>query len=574
MAKRTIKTTERKPTVPREKIKKIINEIAEKKKSIKKKPTKKKHNKKISKKEQMVKKYADVCAKLKRYPTMNEFTDMSVYTKDMVSHHHGSLGRLKVAARKKFPKNFKSILDDSIFNPKAIQRLRTKIKDAKRFIVTTAVSGCSVDANFLASIQNYSKIHNAELLVLVASDPAASVNKFGFVDPKIPIENIVVANVSLNSNIHINTIKLSAKHIDPITSLTRIGQRDGTFIYASPKQRLKFVATGNNRSTHAVMTTGAITLPNYVSERYMSDRTAVIAEHDHIMGAIIVEIEDDKIYHFRQIQADKDGNFIDIGKEYSSEAVADIEPAAFVLGDWHSGSTNDTVVQCWKEMTKLLKPKRLILHDLFDGLSINHHEEHNIILRSQRAQKGHLNLRDEFVNMVKDLNDLTKWNSEEIVVVKSNHDEFLESYLCECKYANDAYNHRFSLDLARAFLDGHDPIKFGCEQLGLKRGEKIRWLRRDDDYVIARIQLGAHGDKGANGARGSTRGMENAYGQSVTAHTHSPEILRGAWVVGTSTRLKLSYNQGPSSWAHTSCIVYPNGSRQLINVIKGKWRIK
>ncbi len=90
---------------------------------------------------------------------------------------------------------------------------------------------------------------------------------------------------------------------------------------------------------------------------------------------------------------------------------------------------------------------------------------------------------------------------------------------------------------------------------------------------MADIELGAHGDKGANGARGSLLAMENAYGNSVSGHSHTPEILRGAWQVGTTSLLKLEYVKGPSSWMHTSCLVYPNGSRQLINAINGLWRL-
>jgi hypothetical protein len=161
---------------------------------------------------------------------------------------------------------------------------------------------------------------------------------------------------------------------------------------------------------------------------------------------------------------------------------------------------------------------------------------------------------------------------DEIVIVKSNHDEFLERYLQEGQYVKDPQNHRLSLMLSLKMLDGEDPLRCGVEMHGLK-SSKIRWLRRDEDFKVARIQLGAHGDLGANGAKGSLRSTEAAYGNSVSGHTHSSEILRGAWQVGTSSYLKLLYNRGPSSWMHTSCLVYPNGSRQLINSINGRWRL-
>ena len=68
--------------------------------------------------------------------------------------------------------------------------------------------------------------------------------------------------------------------------------------------------------------------------------------------------------------------------------------------------------------------------------------------------------------------------------------------------------------------------------------------------------------------------MELAYGSCVIGHIHSPEILRNAFCVGTSTHLSLEYNKGPSSWCNTSCLVHKNGSKQLINCIKGNWRVQ
>jgi hypothetical protein len=160
-----------------------------------------------------------------------------------------------------------------------------------------------------------------------------------------------------------------------------------------------------------------------------------------------------------------------------------------------------------------------------------------------------------------------------VVVVKSNHDEFLDRYLRHGKYVEDSQNHRFALDLACALIDGKDPLQVGCEMTGLNKFSNIKWLCRDQDYKIAGIQLGSHGDKGANGSRGSLRTMEAAYGSSISGHSHVPEIYRNAWSVGTSSLLRLSYVVGPSSWLHSSILVYSNGSRQIINAIEGHWHV-
>jgi hypothetical protein len=81
-----------------------------------------------------------------------------------------------------------------------------------------------------------------------------------------------------------------------------------------------------------------------------------------------------------------------------------------------------------------------------------------------------------------------------------------------------------------------------------------------------------HGDKGASGQRGSIAGFSNLVDKVVVGHSHTPGIIGGAYQVGTSSRLKLDYTSGPSSWMNTHCLVYTSGKRQLINVINGKWK--
>lgn len=527
------------------------------------------------KSEAILRKYAAMAKKLNRDPRAQDLKPLGI-TKDMINHHFGSLSALNKEARQKYPGSFFDVTIESVYSQNSLSNLRTDVAKYKKFIITTAVTGCKVHDGFYNSIKNFCKKNNACLLILTSADPASSVatTSLGMIDAKLQKENIVFEDTKLNSNVFLSTIKISAKHIDPITGLSRIGQRNGTFVYASPKQRLHAVAVGNNKLPHFLMTTGSITEPNYKTQHYMSDRTAYIAQNDHVMGAIIIEIQDDDIFFFRQIQADDKGNFADLGILYTPSSTKQYQPAAFVLGDWHSGSTDPDARECWEEVMRTIKPKKVVLHDLFDGRSINHHEEKDIILRSQRSNREELCLDLELQSVAKDLEDLSKL-TEELVVVKSNHDLFLERYLREAKYAKDLVNHRTGLVLALHLIDGEDPLRVGVEQcMDKKAASKVRWLSMDEDFKIAGVQLGAHGHAGSNGAKGSLMAMENAYGNSITGHTHTPSILRGAWQVGTSSYLKLGYNKGSSSWLHSSCLLYPNGSRQLINCIDGKWRLK
>lgn len=525
----------------------------------------------------VLKAYCEITKKTRMHPTRVELLKRG-HNRDKIRDLFGNLEGLREAAKDWKPEIFDGIIDESIFTPKKFARLKDDVKDYKRFVITTAVTGCKIHEGFLKSIQTYCEKNDAKLLVLPCTDPASAGTGSEWSIPSLVGEgNVVMSDLSLNSNVFISSIKLSAKQIDPTTGLARIGQRNGSFIYASPKQRLKFVPVSNTKYPHAEMTTGAITLPNYTPRNdkphwYMSRRTAYIAHNDHVMGAIILEIQDEKRFHFRQIQAESSGSFVDLGNYYQGRRVSRLNAEALVMGDWHSGETDPTAKKAWKEVVAVARPKKLFVHDGFNGKSINPHEIKKQITQAQSASTGLLQLEPELRGFAKDLDELATWPGiEEVLVVYSNHDAFLERWLEDGTFGKDPVNYRIGTELAAAMFDGKYALQYGVEKFGLKHKNKVRWLGVDEDYKIARIQLGAHGHIGPKGSRGNIRNMESSYGQSVTGHAHGPEIMRGAWQMGTSSFLKLNYNKGPSDWVHSSCLVYSNGARQLINSFGGDW---
>lgn len=519
----------------------------------------------------IIKKYLAIHKKAGRV-TLAALKDAEV-SRDQIKHHFGSLTKLDEAAREQFPDKFNDVKIELVANKKNKTKLSDAISKYKRFVITTAVTGCSVDKKALASVKDYCAKNKAKLLVLLCSDPAHKGIDSGTIDKDLDGELFISQDTELNDNFFISAIKTTAKQIDPTTGLLRVGQREGSFVYASPKQRLRVNATSNLKMPHCIMTSGAITKSNYSTDKYISERTAYLADSDHVMGAIVVEIVNSQLYHFRQIQFDKKGRFADLGKMYDGKSVQNYSPEALIPGDWHAGETDPKVKSVIFEMINKFKPNKVILHDMFNGMSINHHESKDLILRSIRSESGELNLLQELTACVADLNDFTKV-VKETIVVKSNHDEFLARYLTECRFKDDPANLKIALRLALAMTDKKDPLRYAAEFIGLNLPSKVRWLDRDEDLTVAGIQCGAHGDKGSNGTRGSLAAMERAYSKSISGHSHTPGILRDAWSVGTSTHLKLSYNSGPSSWLQTLCLVYPNGMRQLINIIEGQYNLK
>lgn len=523
--------------------------------------------------------YVEIRNKLGRSLTRKDVRDhggdISIY---MVNNQFGGITNLEEEARLKFPEKFKDKPVRHLRNEKSIGDLREVVKKYKRFVITTAVTGTAVDANFYKSLKRFCKQRKAKLLILLCSDPAKSretSEQLGVIDPVLADETIVFEDTKLNNNLHISTIKLSAKALIPTSGLQRIGKQRGSFIYAAPKFFLEYTSVRNNKDKwpHAIMTTGGITIPDYRSEYYMSERTAYIAEFDHTLGGIYVEIEDEEAYHFRQIEClNTDGIFYFEDKKYTPTKTLEGRPEAMVLGDLHVGSTCPLTRQAWIEMIKVCKPKRIALHDALNGTSINHWIEKDIIERARLAMAGHDSLEKELQHFSE---ELKFWCSlvEEVLMIPSNHNDWLEKWLRQAKYAKDPLNHYIGLCLAKAMFEGHYPLKYAVEELNKTKLDNLIWLGRNDDYFIGDMQINCHGDGGVNGSRGSITSMETAYGSSMSGHGHTAGIRRRTKRVGTSTYLQEDYNNGPSTWTNTSGFVYPDGSSSLYNAIGGKWRI-
>ncbi len=504
----------------------------------------------------------------KTYPTKSYMTN-SGCNREQIRDHFGSIESLKQYVKDHFPEAVNDIIEEKIKNPKKLKELPNLVKKIKRFLITSASNNAPVDQNFLKSLRSYCKKKNA-LLLIIPSDL-----KSDLMDPVLADEQWVFDKIDLNSNVYVSSIKIPGRNVNPLMGLARIGQRNGSTIVGSPKQHLEFVAVGDNKLPHALMSTGSITKPEYRNKDGIYRKTDIMAHVDHVMGAIVVEIENEKIFHFRQIQADKNGAFVDINQQFNGNKVRKYNPSHFYIGDRHVTETDPTAAKAWDEVSATTGYPIRIEGDVFTGNSVSHHNWDNLVIRATLSEEGRLSLEEELKEVAKFLDESTE-KTPLIVLCASNHHDFLtKHYIQKSKYVNEPNNFRIAHKMALAMLDGTDPLQYAMEEIiGIKHPEKVKWLKRDESYKVAGIEIGAHGDKGGNGAKGSAITLEKAYGNCVVGHSHTPKILRGFWQVGTSSYLRLPYTEGSSSWCHTSALIFPNGARQLINSFNGKWRLK
>ena len=94
--------------------------------------------------------------------------------------------------------------------------------------------------------------------------------------------------------------------------------------------------------------------------------------------------------------------------------------------------------------------------------------------------------------------------------------------------------------------------------------KNVEFLPQGSSYEISGFEVGQHGNLGIGGARGSATTYSKTYTKSITAHTHSPQTFESSIIVGTNSKLRLAYNDGISTWAHSNVIIHGNGTYQHI----------
>lgn len=406
-----------------------------------------------------------------------------------------------------------------------------------------------------------------------------------------------VDRVKLSDKIWLNTSRIRPTINRPLTGFNQHGGK-ASQVFAHPKMDVIPVPVDNDGLPKLLMCTGSVTYPFYKDEK-----TGRLAKENHCWGAIEIEVEADGRYHVRQLLSNERGEFYGVDRKlYTSAGVRKKSRCvdSLVLGDWHTGST-DPVVRHLTFMKggiiDTLRPANIFIHDFIDSFSVSHHDEADATLMSLKAEQGLLSLKAELDGGIEEILFMLK-NAHGAVLkfVTSNHDEHVDRWLKESRAIkkNDWHNMSIYHELASLKLNHkrkhphsrlHVAALYMLEKLKARLSEKemkrVVFIERDEtvEHPIGvgakeQIKLDMHGDKGISGARGNIFSFANNAMRLVVGHTHALAIFGPVWRVGTSTLLDLGYNDGPSNWTHTHCIIFDNGQRMLINIVNGKWHME
>jgi hypothetical protein len=184
----------------------------------------------------------------------------------------------------------------------------------------------------------------------------------------------------------------------------------------------------------------------------------------------------------------------------------------------------------------------------------------------------------------------------------------------EARYITEGQNWLSGTICSLALYHGVDPVKFATGyyaefkeslskffasihsdrlqefKLSSKSALKnVRFLHDGQSFKFGGVELGYHGDDGANGAKGSPKSMRQIHGNCVSGHTHVPALYNKSGTTGTSTHLpdhkdspEYAKNK-PSGWMNSFIFVYApkdlnkngtEGTLQLCNVVNYEWQVE
>ncbi|OGF25265.1 hypothetical protein A2303_03225 [Candidatus Falkowbacteria bacterium RIFOXYB2_FULL_47_14] len=440
--------------------------------------------------------------------------------------------------------------------------------------------------NFIAGLETIAGERGAETII----QPIAGKNKReSFLHESLQERNDIFWGELkiLNRNIQLRNIVVPAQNVDPTTGKkTLVSKYGSSLVFAHSKQRYLPVPVFNADLPRYIYTTGACTLPNYDVSNHRGDT----AERTHVIGALIVEIVDESCYNVRNLRALKNGKFVDLGWEYDGDkAPRRIGVDSLVLGDTHWGDHDPETNRANYEMIKYFRPRRIFLHDFFNGSSVNHHQKDNYLEKIREYNRGRLFLDTELKEDRKELIRLSRaaGSKTQIFVVSSNHAQFLPTYINSDAWRKNnlwnadigAYLFQKGITLAQEEKD-IDDASYLIEE-GMKRHgpipANVQFLRLKDNMRRHGYQLASHGHKGSHGSRGGgAKAREiTGGGKSITAHSHCMEIYGDTNIVGTSSQLNLPYTLGGgSAWIAANAVLYDNGIVQMIPIINGHWRLQ
>jgi hypothetical protein len=492
----------------------------------------------------------------------------------------------------------KRLIDESynVVRQKAPVKLTAPTSGVKTWIFSSAQAHTAVHEEFVANLKAYADYLNAEIHI-----SGFTYNMRYMKAREDKNQDIYHPSISKYISNHafdvvdkirfcgeMNTLPTATDPLSGFQAYTR--EKWG--IFPHPKICLESVPVRLTDDPKIIMTTGAVTLPNYLQVK-----AGLKAEFHHMIAAVIVEVDEFGDFFCRHLVADDDGSFYDLNVYVSDGAASEQSGTveAITWGDIHTETLDkdvaagawgvykfwdETVVHCNDDsMLDSLRPKYQFFHDLIDFRRRNHHN----IKDPHHWFKMHVEGKNDVEGEFRSAAQFLEYTSRDFcssVVVDSNHDRAFEKWLKTSDYRYDPANAMFFLTAQKryyeAIMEGEEDF-LSAEWAVRAQGfdiENVKFVPVTKSFVVCgSIECALHGDKGANGAKGHIKMFSRMGPKANIADKHGAGIFEGTYLAGHSCERDQGYNRGGlTSWNHSHIVVYVNGKRTIVTMRDGKWR--
>lgn len=458
-------------------------------------------------------------------------------------------------------------------------------------VITTVQRGAKHHENFFKNLENLKKKERAKKIELFVTqgthknklgdelldDFFKDEKKFELINGDNPLRKTTIKTAeTLNQNVLAYYTKVLPQNVNPGYGYK--SKLPAYYSYVINGTKVRFEMLPQSRfSPHFMMSTGAGTLPKYREQFAVGEK----AREQHQYGAAILEIINDKKFVPYSVIANGEGNFSHKGFRYRDGKVEKVRAAAMVLGDIHLAVSDKDAIKETFQQAKLYNPKNFFLHDVFDGLSINHHDKKEINRRSHLFHDGKLDVKKEVEDAYKFLTKFSKkFPKSNIFVVSDNHSQNIIKYIEDKRYVEDVWNYKYGTSLAYIFANHRDlhPLYAAIKALSLNKEKtlpkNIKFLSKDAKKSVWGYLLSDHGHIGINGARGSWASYDKNNIKAILGHSHTPRVGANTMSVGHLSKIaEQDYAKGGlSTWLQANMVVNTDGTSSML-VLKNNFGI-
>lgn len=452
------------------------------------------------------------------------------------------------------------------------------------YIVTCAQNNTEPERKFLQTLKVAAQHKGAELLVI----PIRYKNPTSRRDPQDEndsgywwhreVEPYLVEN---ELRVHrfcriMADVKTQATVTNPLPSSRDARSQDASAIYGHGQLVMKTVPTPQHRLPKILYTTGAVTQRNY-----STTAAGDLASFHHSNAAILLEVRGRRFFPREMTWDRRTETLYDLDTVFTPTGVRKAGRAlAVYTGDEHEWFIDPAAKDATygaNGLVETVRPYKIVRGDVFDGYTVNPHET-GLLTAAAKTQAGLHALEDELESMVHHLNTTTpEW--AETLITPSNHHDFLKRWLEGDPRRVEPQNRKLyhylcwrmleEMQRTDAGVEMPDPLEMYCRG---KVSDRIRFLKTDESFQMAGVELGMHGHLGPNGARGNVKNLARIGTRSMVGHGHGSWIWQGVYMVGLLGFYRQGYNKGPSGWLQCNGVLHENGKRQMSPIIDGMFR--